>query len=190
MIEWRAGMGTNDPASDLANVTLTLPTPPPNVYAQQSRQQQQVYPSRQIKPFPSRARLVSGLPSAGPRTVSVTMGEPDQYHQPATAPIMGYGYPPHQAPPPMYGEDEVPLTVQMPVQSSSSHPSPLPGMNSAVEIPSSATLAPPPSSWAQESQSQSQVQPLSRGMKGERDEDEGEDENKSGEELETTLWHE
>jgi len=83
MIEWQAGVNANDPAGDLSHVTLTLPTPPPGVVIQQHQQQQQRqtssadYQGRVIRPFPTR-RAPS---SAGPRTVSITMAEPDQHQQ-------------------------------------------------------------------------------------------------------------
>lgn len=124
MIEWRAD-GNADPANDLANVTLTLPTPPASAYHQQHQQPRvgsasngggyPQHPGRTIRPFPRR-------PSN--RIISVTMGE----YTPATAqsgsqtqaqtPHTGMPYfaqqQPPQTAPPMYGEDEVPMTVQLP----------------------------------------------------------------------------
>lgn len=134
-------MSNKDPAGDLANVTLTLPTAPPSVYAAQQHQFQRqgdqqpphhqslvpqiVYPARQIKSFPSRARLVSGTPMATPRSISITMGEStyeppstsqstsangnggesgysrNGHQLPATAPLLGYGYQ-NQLSAPMY----------------------------------------------------------------------------------------
>lgn len=118
MIEWRVGMTANDPANDLANVTLTLPTPPPNAYVHQIRQQTTsfLYHDRVYKPFPQDRRTNS----AAPRTVSVIMAEPDEhahfsYSPTANSAIEFYGYAPQQTPiPPMYGEDQVPMSVQMP----------------------------------------------------------------------------
>ncbi|WRT70762.1 uncharacterized protein IL334_007761 [Kwoniella shivajii] len=117
LIEWKPGMTQNDPAGDLANVTLTLPTPPPEVYNQQYRYQN-AYPDRIIKAFP-RSRMSSSI---APRIASITMGEPEDVYSanPQTA-----NYPPpmsgmqmysaySSAAPPMYGEDQVPLEVQMP----------------------------------------------------------------------------
>lgn len=105
-------MAQNDPAGDLRHVTLTLPTPPGAAYPQQH--QQPSYPPRHIKPMPN--RRVSGMPDSA-RSVSIVMGEPDQYI-PTSAPMMGYSY--VQAPP-MYGEDQVPMTVAMPLSSASAH---------------------------------------------------------------------
>ncbi|KIR67826.1 hypothetical protein I314_02243 [Cryptococcus bacillisporus CA1873] len=118
MIEWRVGMAANDPANDLANVTLTLPTPPPNAYVHQIRQQTTpfLYHDRVYKPFPQGRRTNSAVP----RTVSVIMAEPDEqahfsYSPTANSAIEFYGYAPQQTPiPPMYGEDQVPMSVQMP----------------------------------------------------------------------------
>ncbi|WVW80772.1 hypothetical protein I302_102758 [Kwoniella bestiolae CBS 10118] len=141
LIEWRIGMTTNDPAGDLVNVTLTLPTPPPEVYNQQLRYGD-VYSAssngRQIKPFPSRSRIGSSVP----RTISVNMGgEPDEYPHTSTSypptgglsvyppPLSSYASSAIMPPPPMYGEDEVPMSVQMP--SSAPVPVAAMGMNSA-----------------------------------------------------------
>lgn len=118
MIEWRVGMAANDPANDLANVTLTLPTPPPNAYVHQIRQQTTpfLYHDRVYKPSPQGRRTNSAVP----RTVSVIMAEPDEqahfsYSPTANSAIEFYGYAPQQTPiPPMYGEDQVPMSVQMP----------------------------------------------------------------------------
>lgn len=118
MIEWRAGMAVNDPANDLANVTLTLPTPPPNAYGQQIRQQTTpaLYSNRAFKSFPQGRRTTS----VAPRSVSVIMAEPDEqahftYPPTANSAVEFYGYAPQQTPiPPMYGEDQVPMSVQMP----------------------------------------------------------------------------
>ncbi|WVQ86275.1 hypothetical protein IAT38_008443 [Cryptococcus sp. DSM 104549] len=137
MVEWRPGMTVNDPAGDLANVTLTLPTPPPEMYHHQQAAQQQaqlmarhqvpmtqtVYSDRPVKPFPTGRRMVS---TAVPRNVSIMMAEPDEYPATATAGSGGSsasggmlftagpgGYP-QQETRPMYGEDQVPLSVQLP----------------------------------------------------------------------------
>ncbi|OXG73918.1 hypothetical protein C348_01900 [Cryptococcus neoformans Gb118] len=118
MIEWRAGMAVNDPANDLTNVTLTLPTPPPNAYGQQIRQQTTpaLYSNRAFKSFPQGRRTTS----VAPRSVSVIMAEPDEqahftYPPTANSAVEFYGYAPQQTPiPPMYGEDQVPMSVQMP----------------------------------------------------------------------------
>ncbi|ORY31273.1 hypothetical protein BCR39DRAFT_96852 [Naematelia encephala] len=125
LIDWRPGMVDNDPAGDLANVTLTLPTPPPSVYAAQQRQ---AYPNRTIRPFPSRTR-----------PVSITMGEPESaasaYATPSSATPMltahGFSYAHQQTSAPMYGEDQVPMSVQLPSSTTLATPE--------------ATLAPPPS---------------------------------------------
>ncbi|WWC98477.1 hypothetical protein V866_005368 [Kwoniella sp. B9012] len=161
LLEWRVGMSTNDPAGDLVNVTLTLPTPPPEVYSQQMRYGN-IYTSssssgRSIKPFP-RPRVGSSVP----RTISINMGEPEDSYsshpQTSTGYPTGHGglsiYPPPltsnggmyassaiMPPPPMYGEDEVPMSVQMP--SSAPAPAPTPatgpgGMHMGI------TTAPPP----------------------------------------------
>ncbi|ODN83044.1 hypothetical protein L202_01270 [Cryptococcus amylolentus CBS 6039] len=116
MIEWRVGMTVNDPANDLANVTLTLPTPPPDAYAQSMRQTAPppIYTDRAIKPYPHGRRIAS----AAPRNVSVVMGEPDEHANPSAAgssAMYGYAAPPAK----MYGEDQVPLSVQMPGSASS-----------------------------------------------------------------------
>lgn len=144
--------GPGDPANDLSNVTLTLPTPPPGVYHQQQQQQQQPtqqqlaqrqqlslgagmgegnYPSRQIRPMPSRNRLASS--TIVPRNVSITMGEPDSAFSPpqqqqqqgmlfSAPPTQGYasGFAQPGSSPigsaqviPMYGEDQVPMSVQL-----------------------------------------------------------------------------
>ena len=148
MVEWNVDMHpNNDPANDLANVTLTMPTPPPNFYASQQGQQSQAqiqgmqgqqqqqqqrmggaYPNglsnaRMIKPFPSRRPT-----SANPRIMSVNMASPADYTVGGAgggaSAGLSYAYP-HTAPPvqhqpPMYGEDQVPMTVQMPPPSSAS----------------------------------------------------------------------
>jgi hypothetical protein len=138
MIEWHAGMAQNDPAGDLANVTLTLPTPPPG------------YPprggmtGREIRPIPT--RRISGLPSSA-RSVSVTMVEP---HYPATAStssaagMMGFPYTATgaQGLPPMYTEEQVPMGMNLPGTAMSSHTrsSPL----SAIGGAGADTLVPRP----------------------------------------------
>ncbi|WWC92374.1 uncharacterized protein L201_007331 [Kwoniella dendrophila CBS 6074] len=159
LIEWRIGMSTNDPAGDLVNVTLTLPTPPPEVYNQQVRYGN-VYSGRSIKPFP-RSRVSSSVP----RSVSVQMGEPEDlyslnqghpqtagyctitssnnnntglsiYPPPLTSTTTMYTSSAAIAPaPPMYGEDKVPMSVQMP-----SSAAPL-SMTSINTVPSSAIPA-------------------------------------------------
>ena len=73
MIEWRVGMTQNDPAADLVNVTLTLPTPPPGHFA--SRTPSYAPQDRNIKALPSRkvAGLLSRLdpsPSSWPNRVN------------------------------------------------------------------------------------------------------------------------
>lgn len=114
MIEWKSGMATNDPAGDLSHVTLTLPTPPLTMPYSSHRQVSSTtsqYPDRTIRPFPAR-RVPS---SAGPRTISITMAEPDhhQTHQPYTAgaQLMGFNYHQQTHSQPMYGENEVPVSV-------------------------------------------------------------------------------
>ncbi|WWD20783.1 hypothetical protein CI109_105260 [Kwoniella shandongensis] len=99
MIHWRVGMAENDPAGDLHNVTLTLPTPPPHLLYSQQRSE------RTIRAMPSRARIAS---AAAPRTVSIAMAEPDDSIYTSNI------YSAHGPPPPMYGEDQVPMSVQMP----------------------------------------------------------------------------
>ena len=186
MIDWRPGMVQNDPAGDLANVTLTLPTPPPSVYAQQQRH---AYPGRAIKPFPShydRGRTATTVT----RTVSIAMASPEGQYTPHTAASMvpnGYMYPHHQeVPPPMYGEDEVPMSVQMPAAG--------PSTGSTVEVPGSATLAPAPQTWEG-------IVGLgdNKGVKRSRsdgsDAEDDVDDDKSGDDLgfgeqSESLWHE
>jgi hypothetical protein len=107
MIEWRSGMTRNDPAGDLANVTLTLPTPPPSMYAQRTASYK--YQGRTIRPFP-KARMPSSATSM-PRIASITMAETEGYHQGLMSAPTQYTY---QVSPPMYGEDQVPMSVQMP----------------------------------------------------------------------------
>lgn len=139
MIEWKLNQTIGDPAGDLSNVTLTLPTPPPGAMLQHQQQLQQPHdtlfqPSpqasgsmyttqRPIRPFPARSRIAS----SAPRSVSVTMAEPSsamngQY--PTSALSIPYGahqYSQRSSPaPPMYGEDQVPMTVQMPIGASGS----------------------------------------------------------------------
>ncbi len=178
IIEWRPGMAQNDPAGDLSNVTLTLPTPPPSVYAQQhmrNQQRHQVYADRAIKPFPqNRSRIATNVT----RTVSVDMASPNPYPPHMT---QGYAYPQHDPPPPMYGEDQVPMSVQMP------------GAGSSTEIPGSATtLARAPTGWDGMSDSRS----VKRALSEDSNRDEGEDDDdRSGEDLhfgqqKETLWQE
>lgn len=122
MIEWRVGMTQNDPAGDLVNVTLTLPTPPPGHFARQTPTY--VERDRQIKALPS--RKVSGMPQSA-RSVSVVMAEPNQYAT-TPAPMMGYPYSAQSAPPPMYTQEATPMSMSMPMSSMSSsqgHSSPL-----------------------------------------------------------------
>ncbi|WVN89819.1 uncharacterized protein L203_105049 [Cryptococcus depauperatus CBS 7841] len=121
MVEWRVGMTENDPADDLVNVTLTLPTPPPNVYIQQQMQIRQqappLYTDRPIKAFPKGRRIAS---SAAPRSVSVVMAEPDY---PATSNTLAqFGYQQQAPMAPMYEEDQVPLSVQMPIDENAVSP--------------------------------------------------------------------
>ena len=79
MIQWFAYMTqNNDPAGDLINVTLTLPTPPPSMLAQHPtpKSQAQRAPApigRVIKPFPStsRSRIAANMvPASHQRLVS------------------------------------------------------------------------------------------------------------------------
>lgn len=178
MIEWRPGMAQNDPAGDLVNVTLTLPTPPPSVYAQQMQQQQrrQVHSDRLTKHYPgqNRSRIASNVT----RTVSVAMASPDQYGHQSTP---GYAYPYHEPPPPaMYGEDQVPMTVHMPT------------VGSSHEAPgSAATLAPAPTGW--EGMNSGETRGVKRALSQTSDIEEEDDGNRSGEELgfgqqKGTLW--
>ncbi|KAL7420872.1 hypothetical protein Q5752_004826 [Cryptotrichosporon argae] len=112
MIEWHAGMQQNDPAGDLAHVTLTLPTPPPGYHAPG-------YPGRAIKPMPSRAALRAGTDAYGHAVYSA--------YEPA---------------PPMYGEDAVPMSVQMPPVSASSMA--LPSAHSAPPVSALPTASATP----------------------------------------------
>lgn len=114
MIEWKFGQTIGDPAGDLSNVTLTLPTPPPGMVMQ--HQQQQLGPDyqsqRPIRPFPARSRVAS----SAPRSVSIVMAEPGTAtHYPSTAASLPYtGHHATVSPaPPMYGEDQVPMTAHM-----------------------------------------------------------------------------
>ncbi|WWC72639.1 uncharacterized protein I206_106603 [Kwoniella pini CBS 10737] len=178
IIEWRVGMQNNDPAHDLINVTLTLPTPPPHeAYNQQMRYGNIGYsPSaslssnsgRTIKPFPSRSRLGSSVP----RTISINMGEPEehQYLTPHTGYAMSgnnglYINPPHftsthnsnlytssaalPPPHPMYGEDEVPMSVQMPSSAPVNAPAISQGGLNMTSIPSSTVDTQPPPNWGE-----------------------------------------
>jgi len=180
MIEWRPGMAQNDPAGDLAHVTLTLPTPPPSVYQQQQQQQQQQRhqpPSgRAIKPFPmyNRPRIASNVT----RTVSVAMASPEDHYTPHIM-SQGYAYPHHEPQPPLYGEDQVPMTGQMPAAG----PSEVPG--------TAATLAPAQSPW----DGMSEVRGTKRARSDVSDHEENGDGSRSGEELgfgehRDTLWQE
>lgn len=123
MVEWRNGMVQNDPAGDLANVTLTLPTPPPG-YPPRN-----MFPTREIKPFPT--RRVSGLPGST-RSISVAMAEPNHYPPTGSSSSTGllefsYAAPATQGPPPMYTEDQVQMGLNLPgtAMSAHSHSSPL-----------------------------------------------------------------
>ena len=132
-------------------------------------------PERVIRPMPSRARLAS----AGPRSMSVNMDgqyTPQPQHTAlfSGAPFTSHGssYPYSAMPPsamhtpqmqhqPMYGEDQVPMTVQMPM-------APLPAQNQHLAtpqpvsaMPSSLLSAAPPTSqintsWMPEQQQQQQ----------------------------------
>ena len=102
MIDWKFGQTIGDPAGDLANVTLTLPTPPPGM-GQISLQV--ATDQRAIRPMPSRNRLISTTA----RSVSIQMAEPTPMY--TGMPYTGHYLSPA---PPMYGEDQVPMTVQMP----------------------------------------------------------------------------
>lgn len=131
MIDWHPDAGNNDPAGDLANVTLTMPTPPASAYPQQHQQPRIIsqsngggmYPGqghagRTIRPFPR--RNVSQAPHSA-RIVSVNMdgssSSASAYGQlppPTAASGMSYYTSAPQTAPPMYGEDDVPMTVQLP----------------------------------------------------------------------------
>ncbi|WWC65243.1 uncharacterized protein I303_107860 [Kwoniella dejecticola CBS 10117] len=137
---------------------------------------------RSIKPFPSRSRVGSSVP----RTMSINMGEPDDvYNNTTNTPHTGYPMtsnglyinpPPltsghsHTSnmyassaalppPAPMYGEDEVPMSVQMP---SSAPVPPESGGMGMTSIPSSTIETQPPT-WAEVEQ---------RGMKRSRSNEE------------------
>lgn len=128
MIEWRVGMTQNDPAADLINVTLTLPTPPPGHFA--SRTPSHAPQDRQIKALPS--RKVSGLPQSA-RSVSVVMAEPGQYVPPSTS-ITGFPYSAHSGPPPLYTQEVTPMPMSLPMSSlpsSQGHSSPLSSLTGA-----------------------------------------------------------
>lgn len=141
MIEWQANAGNNDPADDLANVTLTLPTPPASAYPQQHQQPRIISTSsngagmyasqgRAIRPFPRRNVSQSTGPQSA-RIMSVNMDIPyGQLPPPTTA----YFTPAPQTAPPMYGEDEVPMSVQLPSATgmATPHHSMLPGSASAT----------------------------------------------------------
>ncbi|WVR08658.1 hypothetical protein IAU60_005716 [Kwoniella sp. DSM 27419] len=128
MIMWQPD-GNTDPAGDLAHVTLTHPTAPPDVYAQQMRYQNTYAGGdREIKPFPQRARMVP----AAPRTVSIAMADPDDYAFPQAPayPSTGLaGYTCYGAmqgrslPSPAYGESSTaPVSVPMHSAGSSTMP--------------------------------------------------------------------
>ncbi|KAL1412646.1 hypothetical protein Q8F55_000393 [Vanrija albida] len=108
MIEWREGMADNDPALDLKGgrmdgaPQLLRPAHEP------------VVSYRPVRPMPSRGRLVSRSAS----TVGIPRQQQHVGTKKATGPdTMAYEQI-NSPPPPRYGEDEVPLTVQMPGLSS------------------------------------------------------------------------
>lgn len=153
LINWDPEAGNNDPAGDLANVTLTLPTPPATQYYQQHQQprvvsQNGIYPQhphsatsnthsmglstgRTIRAFPRRnassahqngngngnGLSTPGMPMSASsnlgsaRIMSVNMEGVYSPMPPTTANGVTYFNPPA---PPMYGEDEVPMSVQLP----------------------------------------------------------------------------
>ena len=128
MIEWRVGMTQNDPAGDLVNVTLTLPTPPPGHFSRQAP----IYADRDRQIKPLRSRRVSGMPQSA-RSVSIVMAEPNQY-VPATSQMMAYPYSAQSAPPPMY-QEQTPVPMSLPMSSMSSnqgHSSPLTSLPATV----------------------------------------------------------
>lgn len=107
------------------------------------------------------------------------MASPNEQYTPHMM-AQGYAYPHHQPPPPMYGEDQVPMSVQMP----SAGPS---------EVPGSATLAPAQPPWEGIGET--------RGTKREKSDDGSNRDgsvngDRSGEELgfgdqrDATLWQE
>ena len=172
-IEWDASTGNNDPAGDLSNVTLTLPTPPPSAFHQQHQQPRipshHSSSSRAIRPFPRRA------PSHAysNRVMSVNMSAPSpvyQQQQPQTAAGSSSYYNPStaipQSAPPMYGEDDVPMSVQLhQPQHHHHHQHQHNGMSTPLQMINTPMPQVPGGNWYQshtqghsQSQSQSQVQ--------------------------------
>lgn len=173
MISWDPSSGNNDPANDLANVTLTLPTPPPSAYHTQSQMQAPAQPphssqSRSFKSLPSRARMASHRidPIPSPRIMSVNMSlsaspmpeyqshhQHQQYSSSTPMPYSAYTTPLPPPPPPMFGEDEVPMTVQMPGSLVSS---PLGVGNASASIPTAGLPGSAGSAPGSQNQSESQ----------------------------------
>lgn len=156
MIEWRLNVTPGDPAGDISNVTLTLPTPPAHIVAQQQQQQQlqqqhmqqQHYgqlsaPGRTIRPMPSRARLASArnmsanMDTGEYTTTPLALGSapplaPMTAHTgvsasyPYSSVHMSYSAAESHSATPMYGEDRVPMSVQMPQLDSTQAPADTP----------------------------------------------------------------
>ena len=110
MIEWHSGMAQNDPAGDLANVTLTLPTPPPSMWTRQQKHFQQNHTGREIKPLPFHAP--SRITPDFTRSINVHLASPNGFVTPPKQESFVYS---QQEPTPMYGEHDVPMTVQLPM---------------------------------------------------------------------------
>lgn len=153
MIEWDPSSNNNDPANDLANVTLTLPTPPPSAYPMQHQQpRMSSHSNRNVRPFPRRGPSGVYPPNSANRLMSVNMSATSPNYPPHTGGMSYYN--PSTAPqtaPPMYGEDDVPMTVQLPAQihapsSNSTTPTPMNMVNTPIptlpQMPGSSTHTP------------------------------------------------
>ena len=119
MVEWIAASGVGDPANDLCNVTLTLPTPPPSAYHQQHQQPRLSSHSasssgRTVRPFPRRGP--SQVYSNSGRIMSVNMSAPSPVYQQQPQTAGGSYFNPSsatvvpQSAPPMY--NDVPMSGQ------------------------------------------------------------------------------
>lgn len=128
MVEWREGMANHDPALDLNGGKMD-PEPQPGRPANES-----VITYRAVRPMPSRGRLVSSrnahAPTAGGVQRKAIEGPAAQkQYEPSPSPSL-----------PQYGEDEVPLTVQMPGISSPA---------TARESPQRPSIVVGTSTWSQ-----------------------------------------
>ncbi|WOO82077.1 uncharacterized protein LOC62_04G005579 [Vanrija pseudolonga] len=127
MVEWREGMANHDPALDL-NGGKMAPGPQPARPANES-----VISYRAVRPMPSRGRLVSRnahvSTSSGVQRKVIEVPAAAKPYEPSPSPSL-----------PQYGEDEVPLTVQMPGISSPA---------TARESPQRPSIVVGTSTWSQ-----------------------------------------